>query len=182
MNIPNSLTVLRIVLIPFFVFFYYLASVVGAFVAALIFIAASVTDMLDGYMARRRSEVTQVGKLLDPIADKLLIISALILLVENKRVPAWIAIIMIGREFAMTGMRAVASSRGVVVGAERAGKYKMCLQVIAILLLILETTSDGWNHTLRQIGLLSLCGAMFLALFSAWQYVTKYGRMVLSKE
>ncbi len=182
MNLPNALTTLRILLIPFFVFFYYLSSVVGAFIAALIFIAASITDVLDGYLARRRSEVTRIGQLLDPIADKLLIVSALVLLVENKRVPSWMAIIIIGREFAMTGMRAIASSRGIVIGAERAGKYKMFLQIIAILLLIIDTASDPWNRTLRQVGLLLLGGAMLLAIFSAGQYVTKYGRIALSKE
>ncbi len=182
MNLPNFLTTLRILLIPFFIFFYDLASVVGAFIAALIFVTASLTDILDGYLARRRSEVTRVGQLLDPIADKLLIISALILLVENKRVPSWMAIIIIGREFAMTGMRAIASSYGVVISAERAGKYKMFLQIVAILFLIVDTASDVWNQTLRQIGLLLLGCAMLLSLFSAGQYVTKYGHMVLSKE
>lgn len=128
--------------------------------------------MLDGYFARLRSEVTQFGKFLDPVADKLLVLSALILLVGSNRVPAWIAIVIIGREFAVTGFRAIASSEGVVIAAENLGKYKTVLQILAIILLIIEFSSEMYH----QIGMLLLLASMILALYSAVQYFVKYGR------
>lgn len=175
MNLPNILTVLRVALIPFFIYFFPHPSARNSIIAASIFLVASLTDILDGYLARRRSEVTQFGKFLDPVADKLLIVSALILLVGNGRVPAWIAIIIIGREFAVTGFRAIASSEGVVIAAEGTGKYKMFLQIVSIIFLIVDFPNSQIFH---QIGFLLLLVAMFLALFSACQYFIKFGRRV----
>ncbi|MFQ5579012.1 MAG: CDP-diacylglycerol--glycerol-3-phosphate 3-phosphatidyltransferase [Nitrospiria bacterium] len=172
MNLPNTLTVTRVLLIPFFIGFFYQSTVQSSIIAAGIFSIASITDMLDGYFARLRSEVTQFGKFLDPVADKLLVLSALILLVGSNRVPAWIAIVIIGREFAVTGFRAIASSEGVVIAAENLGKYKTVLQILAIILLIIEFSSEMYH----QIGMLLLLASMILALYSAVQYFVKYGR------
>ncbi len=172
MNLPNILTVFRIVLIPFYIYFFYQRSPDSSVIAALIFLIASLTDILDGYLARARSEVTQFGKFLDPIADKLLILSALILLVGNGRVPAWLAIVIIGREFTMTGFRAIASSEGIVIAAETTGKIKMFLQTVSVIIL----TIDFENTVFHQSGMFFLLASMILAIYSAIQYFIKFGR------
>lgn len=174
MNLPNILTLFRVALIPFYILFFYQASFDASIIAALIFLIASLTDILDGYLARARSEVTQFGKFLDPVADKLLILSALILLVGIGRVPAWLAIIIIGREFTMTGFRAIASSEGIVIAAETTGKIKMFLQIVSVIIL----TIDFKNPLFHQIGMAFLLASMVLAIFSALQYFVKFGRSV----
>lgn len=174
MNLPNILTLIRVVLIPFFIFFFSHPSLQSAVIAAVIFLIASLTDLLDGYLARRRKEVTQFGKFLDPVADKLLIVSALILLVANGRVQAWIAIVIVGREFAVTAFRAIASSEGVIIAAEATGKYKMFLQTVAIIFLI----TDLPTFYFHEIGLFLLLIATALAIYSAGQYFVKFGRQV----
>ncbi len=172
MNLPNMITLFRIVLIPFYILFFYQSSLESSIVAAVILLIASFTDFLDGYLARARSEVTQFGKFLDPIADKLLILSALILLVGNSRVPAWLAIIIIGREFAMTAFRAMASNEGIVIAAETTGKIKMFFQAVSVIIL----TIDFKNPLFHQMGMLLLLLSMILAILSALQYLFKFGR------
>jgi len=172
MNLPNSLTLFRIALIPFYVLLSYRPSFQGSLIAASVFLLASLTDILDGYLARARAEVTPLGKFLDPIADKLLVLSALILLVESQRVPAWLAILMIGREFAVTGFRAIASAEGIVIAAENTGKYKMVLQTVSVIIL----TVYFQNPRFHQFGLFLLLISLCLALFSAMQYFLKFGR------
>lgn len=172
MNLPNILTLFRILLIPFYVFFFYQHSLQSSIVAAGIFLIAALTDFLDGYLARARAEVTKFGKFLDPIADKLLIVSALILLVENQRIPAWLVIVIIGREFAVTGFRAIASSEGIVIAAEQTGKYKMFLQTVSVIIL----TIDFSDSVFHMAGLFLLMVSMILAIFSALQYFVKFGR------
>ena len=167
MNLPNLLTSIRIGLIPVFVAFFYWPYLMIPILPAFVFLAASLTDLLDGYVARRRSQITKLGIIMDPIADKLLVLSALILLVASGRVAAWMAIVIIGREFAVTGLRAVAASEGVIIQAERGGKWKVGLQVVAIFLLILHQDA---------LGNLFLWGAMILAIVSAYQYFIQYGR------
>jgi len=174
MNLPNSLTVLRVFLIPFFIFFACQASKTASLIAASIFVIASLTDILDGYFARRRSEVTPLGKILDPIADKLLIISALILLVGEGRVPSWMAILIVGREFVVTGFRAVSASMGVIIAAEAAGKYKMFLQISGIVFLLLDFLSVSFS----KLGLGLLFVSMLLAIYSALQYFMKFWKGV----
>jgi len=172
MNLPNILTIFRVVLIPFYILFFYQKSFDTSVIASAIFSVASLTDFLDGYLARMRSEVTQFGKFLDPIADKLLILSALILLVGIARVPAWLAIVIIGREFTMTGFRAIASSEGIVIAAETTGKIKMFFQTVSVIIL----TIDFENPLYHQIGIFLLLLSMVLAIFSAFQYFFKFGR------
>ncbi len=142
MNLPNSLTLLRIFIVPLLVavlltpfsedWFGLPRHVLGA----VLFLAAALTDYLDGHLARSRGQVTRLGQLLDPIADKLLISAALISLVENQLAPAWAVVIIIGREFAVTGLRSIAVADGVVISASRMGKFKMLLQVFTVALLI----------------------------------------------
>ena len=140
MNLPNKLTVLRVLLIPFFVLF--LLTDLGGdyekYYALAIFIIASLTDLLDGKIARKYNLVTNFGKFMDPLADKLLVCSAMICLVEMKRLAAWIVIIIIAREFIISGFRLVASDNGVVIAASYWGKFKTTFQMLMIILLILD--------------------------------------------
>ena len=141
-NLPNTLTLLRIFIVPLLVvvlltpfsesWFGVPRHILGVFM----FLAAALTDYLDGHIARRRGQVTRLGQLLDPIADKLLISAALISLVENQLAPAWAVVIIIGREFAVTGLRSIAAVEGVVISASKMGKFKMLAQVVTITLLI----------------------------------------------
>ena len=131
MNLPNKLTVLRVILVPFFVLFLLGADYIGPFspyIALIIFIVASLTDMLDGKIARKYNLVTNFGKFMDPLADKLLVCSALICLVDLKQLPAWMVIVIISREFIISGFRLVASDNGIVIAASYWGKFKTTLR------------------------------------------------------
>jgi CDP-diacylglycerol--glycerol-3-phosphate 3-phosphatidyltransferase len=138
MNVPIALTLIRIVLVPLVIVFLISSQRVHVIIAAVIFLAASLTDWLDGLIARRTNQVTRLGTLLDPVADKLLVAAALVSLVQVDMVPAWMAWVIIGRELAVTGLRGVALSMGVVVPATRLGKLKTVTQYVAVTLLILE--------------------------------------------
>ena len=139
MNLPNKLTVLRVILIPFFVIFLLGADVIGGFsryIALLIFIAASLTDMLDGKIARKYNLITNFGKFMDPLADKLLVCTALICFVDLHRIPTWIVLIIIGREFVISGFRLVAAESGQVIAAGMWGKVKTAVTMVTICLMI----------------------------------------------
>ncbi len=144
MNLPNKLTVLRVVMIPFFVVFMLtdLGGDYGNYIALAIFVIASLTDLLDGKIARKRNLVTNFGKFMDPLADKLLVCSALICLVEMERLAAWMVIVIIAREFIISGFRLIASDNGVVIAASYWGKFKTTFQMIMIILLILDLGDD----------------------------------------
>ena len=180
MNLPNSITLLRILLIPVFILAYAGPSLQPSILAAAIFILASLTDLLDGFLARRWGQITTLGKFLDPIADKFLVIAALILLVDFHRVPAWIVIIIIGRELAVTGLRAIASSAGIVIAADEAGKYKMVIQTISIIFLILSDVRLG-SLDFHAIGLGLLWIAMLLAVVSGVQYFNGFWNRIQDK-
>lgn len=147
MNLPNTLTISRIFVVPLLVVVLLTPlaenwlGVPRHIFGVAIFLAAALTDYLDGHFARSRDQVSRLGKLLDPIADKLLISAALISLVENRLAPAWAVVIIIGREFAVTGLRSIAASDGFVIAASRMGKFKMLAQVITIALLIVSSAS-----------------------------------------
>jgi CDP-diacylglycerol---glycerol-3-phosphate 3-phosphatidyltransferase len=147
LNLPNTLTMLRIFIVPLLVVVLltpFSESWFGAprhIVGVSLFLGAALTDFLDGRLARSRSQVTRFGKLLDPIADKLLISAALISLVENQLAPAWAVVIIIGREFAVTGLRSIAAVDGVVISASKMGKFKMAVQVITVALLIVSSVA-----------------------------------------
>jgi CDP-diacylglycerol--glycerol-3-phosphate 3-phosphatidyltransferase len=179
-NLPNLLTFSRLLLIPIFVLLFSQPTPERSLAAATVFGIAAITDLLDGYLARRRSEVTRLGRLLDPIADKLLVISGLILLVEFQRVSAIVAILMIAREVAVTGIRAISAAEGIVLSAETIGKYKMTAQVLAILFLIVADSVDPeWKF--YAIGNVLLYSALMLGLISGAKYLFTFWRQISLK-
>lgn len=180
-NLPNVLTFVRILLIPVFVMLLIDPTPDRALSAAIVFVVAAVTDLLDGYVARKTGQITKLGRLLDPIADKLLVLSALILLVQVDRVSALVAILIIAREVAVTGLRAIAASEGLIMSAEVTGKYKMALQVIAIVLLVLEGTVVETIGNLHLAGTVTLYLSLILGYVSGAQYVWSFWRQVGAK-
>lgn len=140
MNLPNKLTLFRVILVPFFVAFLLNQHVNEYFniIALVIFIVASLTDLLDGKIARKYNLVTNFGKFMDPLADKLLVCSAIICLIELERIPSWIVVIIIAREFVISGFRLIASDNGVVIAASMWGKYKTTFQMIMVILMIVN--------------------------------------------
>ena len=170
LNLPTILTLSRIILIPVFIFTVYL----HPFFGALIFVIASLTDFLDGYLARRSGDITKFGIILDPIADKFLIISALIVLVDMARLPAWIAITIIVREFLVTGLRVVALSKDIVIAAELGGKIKTTTQIVAILCLILNKSI--FTLDLYDIGIVLIWIALIVSILSGIQYTILFGK------
>ena len=149
LNVPNALTVVRILLVPVLVAVLLQAAPHGSWIAAAVFAAAALTDTLDGYLARSRRSVTNFGKVMDPIADKLLVAAALISLVSLNRVEPWVAMVIIAREFAVSGLRVAAGAQGVVIPASRLGKVKTITQVAAILALIaVHDAGDLWVQVL----------------------------------
>ena len=173
MNLANKVTLARIFLVPVCMFFILVRIPFGEYIAAAIFILAASTDGLDGYIARRRKEVTKFGKLLDPLADKLLVSAALISLVEINLVPAWIAVVIIGREFAVTGLRSIVASEGVVIPANTLGKIKTVVQIVAIVAVILNDFFVNIIGIPFNIGEISLYIAVFFTLWSGVDYFTK---------
>jgi CDP-diacylglycerol--glycerol-3-phosphate 3-phosphatidyltransferase len=159
-NLPIALTMFRIVLVPLIMVFLISSSRVSVLIAAVIFVAASLTDWLDGRMARRWNQVTRLGTLLDPVADKLLVAAALVSLVHVEMLAAWMAVVIIGRELAVTGLRGVALSMGTVVPASSLGKAKTVSQYVAITVLILE---KGVSPDLEIFHLISR-GVLWIAL------------------
>jgi CDP-diacylglycerol--glycerol-3-phosphate 3-phosphatidyltransferase len=171
LNLPNSITVLRILLIPVFVWLFSDSNPDRALMAGLVFAGAAFTDFLDGYLARRSGQITNLGKLLDPVADKLLVASGLILLVQFQRVAVWLAIVMIAREMIVTGARAVAAKEGFVVPADSLGKLKVIGQIGGILCLVLQSVWLQVENVLSQAGTGLLYVALFFSLLSGWRYL-----------
>jgi CDP-diacylglycerol--glycerol-3-phosphate 3-phosphatidyltransferase len=178
MNVPNSLTLLRIGLIPFLMVALLWTFVGHEYVALAVFLLASFTDTVDGLWARRQNKVTALGQLLDPIADKLLIVAALICLVGEGGVAAWMAVIIIGREIAVTGFRAVAASKGVLIPASWPGKVKMALETVTLSLLILGEPVLRNLFLAARIGLWLVIAA---SVYSAAEYFIKFGPRLLSE-
>lgn len=172
LNLPTLLTLSRIVLIPFFI----MVTPYNPLLGALIFGVASTTDFLDGYLARRTGQITKFGIILDPIADKFLIISALILLVDMVKLSAWIAIIIIVREFLVTGLRAVALSKDIVIPAELGGKLKTTFQITAILCLIIDVNIFGID--LYDAGTVFIWVALVLSIVSGVRYTVSFWRRI----
>ena len=180
-NVPNVLTLARILLIPVFIILFVHPTPDQSLAAAIVFAVAAVTDMLDGYIARRTGQVTKLGKLLDPIADKLLVLSALILLMNVERVSALVVLLIVGRELAVTGIRAIAAGEGMIIPAETTGKYKMALQVVAIVLLILEGTGLAELGNLHLAGSATLYLSLVFGYISGGQYVWSFWKQVVAK-
>jgi CDP-diacylglycerol---glycerol-3-phosphate 3-phosphatidyltransferase len=151
LNLPNVLTVLRILLVPVVVVALLDETPNGDLLAAIVFALASLTDWVDGYLARSRGSITTFGKLMDPIADKLLVVAALVALVSLDRVPAWVAMVIIARELTVTMSRMAATGRGIVIAADRWGKVKTAVQVLTIFLLIAVNGSPLWLDILVYV-------------------------------
>ena len=179
MNLPNKLTILRVILIPFFVFFLIspFFDGYGNYIALAIFIIASLTDMADGKIARKYNLVTNFGKFMDPLADKLLVCSAMICLVDLKLIPVWVVLIIIAREFIISGFRLVASDNGIVIAASYWGKFKTVSQMIMIILMIM----DIQNTVFQGILTLFVVIAVALTIISLVDYIAK-NKSVLSMQ
>jgi CDP-diacylglycerol--glycerol-3-phosphate 3-phosphatidyltransferase len=172
MNLPNALTLARIFLVPIVVAVLLTVEIrVWAFWGASLFLAAALTDLLDGYLARRRKQVTTLGRLLDPIADKLLVASALVALVQLKIAPAWMVAIIIGREFVVNGLRSIAAHEGFSIHVSTLGKGKMVTQVAAVVGLILGSKYGGWVKGTARI---LLWAVVIFALVSMVQYFREF--------
>ena len=170
MNLPNKLTVLRVIMVPFFVFFM-LTDVGGPankWIALILFCVASLTDMLDGKIARKYNLVTNFGKFMDPLADKLLVCSAMICMIEMGKLPAWIVIVIIAREFIISGFRLVASDNGIVIAASYWGKFKTVFQMAMIIVLIADF--GGIFDIIAQV---LIWIALVLTVISLIDYIVK---------
>lgn len=187
-NLPNILTLLRIALIPVMVILLLSPSREAGFWAAAVFAVASVTDWLDGYLARRMQIVTTFGKFLDPIADKLIVMAALIMILPFDRVPAWMVLVILGREIIITGLRGIASTEGIVIPASNLGKFKTIFQIVAILGLLLHydyhwffsIDSPYLYVNMHNIGMFYLWIAFVLTVWSGIDYLHKFVRVLTS--
>ena len=185
MNLPNSLTLVRMFLVPLFVVVLLtefegprILGISKELLGAVIFAIASATDWLDGYLARRHGQITWFGQVMDPIADKLLTSAAFISLVQLDLAPAWIIAVIIGRELAVTGLRSVAHTKGATIVASPLGKGKMASQVTAILLLLLGAGPLPW---VAPLGAVALWVVLALAVVSGWDYYRGFQRMASAR-
>ena len=172
MNLPNKLTMLRIIMIPFFVFFLLSEIPNKDIIALVIFCAASLTDLADGKIARKYNLVTDFGKFMDPLADKLLVCSALICLVDLGRIPSWIVVIIVAREFAISGFRLIAADNGIVIAASYWGKFKTTFQMIMIILMIINI------EKLAILTNLMMWVALALTIISLCDYIMKNKQVI----
>lgn len=181
-NLPNVLTVLRILMVPIYVVLFLEPTATRSLAAATVFGVAALTDLLDGYLARRRGQVTKVGRLLDPIADKFLVISGLVLLVQFQRIEAWLAIAFIVRDLGITGIRAVAASKGLIIAAGQFGKYKVVLQIVGIILLTIQGALAIPMIDFNLLGTGLLYGALLFSVISAGQYLWEFWQALVHKD
>lgn len=176
MNLPNKLTVIRMIIVPFFVFFLLYdngQNYTFRMIALVLFIIASLTDTLDGKIARKYHLITDFGKFMDPLADKLLVCSALICLIQLGQIPAWMVVIIIGREFVISGFRLVASDNGVVIPANYWGKFKTTFQMIAVILMILDIPA------LHLLTVIITWIALILTVISLCTYIAQNYKILL---
>ena len=186
LNLPNILTLMRIAIIPLLAVLLMSPSRSAGFWAAALFAIASITDWLDGYLARRMGIVTVFGKFLDPIADKLIVMAALIMILPFNRVPAWMVLVILGREIIITGLRGIASSEGIVIQASDLGKYKTIFQIVAILGLVLHYNYNwffGISHVLltvnmHNISMFFLWIATILTIWSGVDYMIRFIKVI----
>jgi CDP-diacylglycerol--glycerol-3-phosphate 3-phosphatidyltransferase len=179
-NLPNALTVIRLACIPLVMICLNIPGRWGGFLAALFFGMASITDILDGFFARRYGEVTSLGKFLDPLADKILICLTMIMLIPLGRIPVWMVLIIVMREMAVTGLRGIAISEGIVITASSLGKYKTLFQSIAVLGLCLHYTYlDLSFHT---VGMAFLWVGLILAVWSGLDYLWKFRKVLVTRK
>jgi len=175
-NLPNALTAGRVVAIPLIILLMSFPGALPSFLAAALFLGAGMTDLLDGFFARRQQVVSRVGKLMDPLADKLLVSAALIMLIPLQRAEAWVVFVIIGRELMVTGLRSLAASEGIILAADSWGKLKTILQMTAIFCLILHFPYVGIDF--HQVGAILLYLALAVTLFSGGSYFFAFFRQV----
>ncbi|RII27079.1 MAG: CDP-diacylglycerol--glycerol-3-phosphate 3-phosphatidyltransferase [Geobacter sp.] len=186
LNIPNILTLLRIAAIPLLVVLLLSPSKEAGFWAAALFAVASLTDWLDGYLARRMGIVTVFGKFLDPIADKLIVMAALIMILPYDRVPAWMVLVILGREIIITGLRGIASTEGIVISASDLGKFKTIFQLVAIIALLLHydyhwffSIDHPWLYVnMHNVGIFYLWIATIITIWSGVDYLVRFMRVI----
>lgn len=174
-TIPNWLTLGRILSLPLIIFFASFPGRKFGIAAAVIFSLAAITDLLDGYIARKRGQVSEFGKLVDPIADKIIVAAAFIMLVHLGRAPAWIVALIISREFAVSGLRAYAGTRSIVIEARFMGKTKTTLQVLAIICLLVNF--NLWGFPFVEVGWILLIAAFIATIWSGYEYFADYNSM-----
>jgi CDP-diacylglycerol--glycerol-3-phosphate 3-phosphatidyltransferase len=187
-NAPNLITMVRIAMIPVFLWFTWRESRVDSFIGAMIYAVTGATDFLDGWIARRRNLVTVIGKFLDPLADKLIVMAALVMLVHLGRVAAWVVIVVMAREFIVTGLRTIAMSEGIVIAAGQEGKSKTAFQVASITFLIMhyrypvDALLFTFDLDANRAGTWLLYVSLFFSVWSAWNYFTGFIRAVYQPE
>jgi CDP-diacylglycerol--glycerol-3-phosphate 3-phosphatidyltransferase len=179
LNFPNRITLLRIAIIPALFFLLLSPGRDGSLAIAILFVLAALTDVLDGYLARKYEIVTVMGKFLDPIADKLIVNTAMILMIPIGRIPAWIVAVIIIRDFAVDGIRAIASSEGLVIQASRLGKQKTLCQIFAVSALMIHYPFLGADA--HVIGTVILYLALVLSVYSGLDYFVKFHREIIRK-
>ena len=177
MSLPNGITILRILAIPFILVLLFYIGRGYQLLTALLFLGAAVTDTLDGYLARRRGMVTTLGKFLDPLADKLLIVTCLIALIPAREVPVWMVIVIVGREIAITGLRGIAVSQGMVISPSSLGKYKTVFEATSIFFLILN--GKYFSISFHPVGMVFLWIALIVAVISGVDYFKKYLKFII---
>ena len=180
LNLPNAITMLRIGVIPVLFLLLQSPGPTGSLVIACIFVVAALTDLLDGYIARKYQIVTTMGKFLDPIADKLIVNTAMILMIPLGRIPAWIVAVIIIRDFTVDGIRTIASSEGIIIQASRLAKQKTLCQVVAVTALMIHYPFLGADAHL--VGIVILYVALFLTLYSGLDYLMKFFKEVFNKK
>jgi CDP-diacylglycerol--glycerol-3-phosphate 3-phosphatidyltransferase len=183
-NLPNTITMVRMGMIPVILWFTYFESRKASFIAAMLFAVIGATDFLDGWVARRRGLVTVIGKFLDPLADKLVVMAALVMLVHLGRVAAWVVIVVMGREFIVSGLRTIAMSEGIVIAAGQDGKLKTILQIVAITFLLLHYAYPidfgfaSFEYDANKVGTLLLYLSLVFSVWSAWTYFSDFLKAV----
>ena len=178
-NLPNTLTLFRLACIPVVMASLYFPGRLGSFLAALFFGLAFITDFLDGYFARKLGDVTALGKFLDPLADKILVSGTMICLIPLGRIPSWIVVLIIARELAVTGLRGIAANEGIVIQASKTGKYKTIFQSTATIGLCLHY--PYLQIDFHVVGMTFLWGALFLTLWSGWEYFRSFKEVFFFK-
>lgn len=194
MNLANKLTISRIILTFVFMLFLFSKGLVFKILALVIFIIASWTDFLDGYLAKKRNEITDFGKFMDPIADKILVVSAFLAFVEMKLIPAWMVVIIVFREFIITGLRLIALAKGEILEAEIAGKHKTISQIISIYVIlffiifkasstsVFEFWSENLEYLLKQTIFYTMLITVFLTIISGISYLARNKRFFINEK
>ncbi len=176
LNLPNAITLVRVAMIPVFLWFTYYESRFDSFIAAITYAATGATDFLDGWVARRTGKITVIGKFLDPTADKLIVMAALVMLVHLGRVAAWVVIVIMAREFIVTGLRTIAMSEGIVIPAGNEGKQKAAYQVVGITFLLVHYTYPvdagiiAFEFDANRVGTILLFVSLFFSIWSMVDY------------